>query len=212
MNLTKAGSLCHMAQIAMRNGKSGLTLFPGTVIRVIESGCWRQFVVEQTGEQVTFDTFSDFVSADLPEGLGADKTTLLNLCSLRSSDEHRKAFALIEAAYDPAGDEKGKGGGGNNPHGCKGKPSGITVNNVNADSPARPVGNSREATMRRLRKDHPQLHQQVVAGDLSANAAAVKAGFRKKLTALEAAIKAYEKLDPREQLQFATYLAEGKQT
>ena len=37
----------------------------------------------------------------------------------------------------------------------------------------------RAYTLRRLEKDHPELFQQVCAGELSANAAAIEAGFRK---------------------------------
>jgi hypothetical protein len=42
-----------------------------------------------------------------------------------------------------------------------------------------PTGTSKDATLRRLRKDRPDLHQQVIAGELSANAAALEAGFRR---------------------------------
>ena len=40
-------------------------------------------------------------------------------------------------------------------------------------------GNGVAPTLRRLRRDHPQLADQVDQGKLSANAAAIKAGFRR---------------------------------
>jgi hypothetical protein len=40
-------------------------------------------------------------------------------------------------------------------------------------------GNGRAYTLRRLAKDHPELFEQVVAGELSANQAAKQTGFRK---------------------------------
>lgn len=43
-----------------------------------------------------------------------------------------------------------------------------------------PTGNSESAALRRLRKDRPDLHAQVLNGELSAHAAAVQAGFRPK--------------------------------
>jgi hypothetical protein len=46
-------------------------------------------------------------------------------------------------------------------------------------------GNSRAYTLRRLERDHPQLFLKTIRGEMSANAAAIKAGFRKKLTPLE---------------------------
>jgi hypothetical protein len=45
--------------------------------------------------------------------------------------------------------------------------------------PQRPQGNSRQALMRRLRRDHPQLHRLVLDGQISPYRAAVVAGFRR---------------------------------
>jgi hypothetical protein len=44
----------------------------------------------------------------------------------------------------------------------------------------RHYGNSRADTIARLHRDRPDLAQKVEAGELSANAAAIEAGFRKK--------------------------------
>lgn len=44
--------------------------------------------------------------------------------------------------------------------------------------PSRPEGNTRRKALRRLRDQRPDLHDEVVAGRLSAHAAAVEAGFR----------------------------------
>jgi hypothetical protein len=41
-------------------------------------------------------------------------------------------------------------------------------------------GNSAIYTLKRLKRDRPDLFQQVLGGALSANAAAIEAGFRKK--------------------------------
>jgi len=43
-------------------------------------------------------------------------------------------------------------------------------------------GNSRAYTLTRLKREAPELFKRVVDGELSANAAAIEAGFRKKLT------------------------------
>jgi hypothetical protein len=40
-------------------------------------------------------------------------------------------------------------------------------------------GNNAEYTLRRLRRDNPELAEKVIKGELSANKAAIKAGFRK---------------------------------
>lgn len=52
------------------------------------------------------------------------------------------------------------------------------VDNIN--EVGRPDGTSREAGLRRLRKDAPALHAEVLAGRLTAHAAMVQAGFRRK--------------------------------
>jgi hypothetical protein len=44
----------------------------------------------------------------------------------------------------------------------------------------RPTGNSSAAIIRRLRRDHPELHQLVLAGELTPYRAAVIAGFRRQ--------------------------------
>ena len=55
-------------------------------------------------------------------------------------------------------------------------------------------GNSKAYTCERLSKVAPELFEEVKAGRMSANAAAIKAGIRKKPTAYEIALKAVRKL------------------
>jgi hypothetical protein len=45
---------------------------------------------------------------------------------------------------------------------------------------SRPTGTSRATALRRLRKDRPDIHARVLKGELSAHAAMIEAGFRKK--------------------------------
>lgn len=53
--------------------------------------------------------------------------------------------------------------------------------------PSKPqYGNSREGALRRLQKDRPDLHERVIAGELSAHAAAIEAGFRAKTVTIPA--------------------------
>jgi len=58
-----------------------------------------------------------------------------------------------------------------------------TLYDVQGFIPPAPTGNSQGALLRRLRKDHHDLHKMVLNGELSANAAAIEAGFRKRATA-----------------------------
>jgi hypothetical protein len=52
----------------------------------------------------------------------------------------------------------------------------VGVDNINSH----PTGTSTGAALRRLRKDRPDLHATVLAGEVSAHAAMVEAGFRRK--------------------------------
>lgn len=57
-----------------------------------------------------------------------------------------------------------------NPSGRQAKGSNVTASKAE--------GNGRTQALRRLRDQRPDLHDDVIAGNLSAHAAAVKAGFR----------------------------------
>jgi hypothetical protein len=183
------------------SGKS-LAHIPALVKRVLQEESWRYRIIEKTGEECRFaaDEFVRFVTTPPLEGLGATVEALKNLCR-----DDRVAYDLIEQATQQAD------GGNNNPYGCKGKQiDPINVDNINVDSkpeiPKRPIGTSRDAALRRLRKDRPDLHQRVLAGELTPHAAMKAAGFRKVPTALEVAQKAYRKLGPKERATFLEWV------
>jgi hypothetical protein len=79
------------------------------------------------------------------------------------TDKRRQA---LRAQADDLSDRRNEYGSGR-PDGAKRRPQ-------------RPKGNSREAILRRLRRDHPALHGLVLNGELSPFAAAVAAGFRRR--------------------------------
>lgn len=58
-------------------------------------------------------------------------------------------------------------------------------------------GTDTEYTLRRLKRDAPELLVQIESGELSVNAAAIKAGFRKKPNPEEVCIKAFRKSENR---------------
>ena len=108
---------------------------------------------------------------------------------------------------------KGKEGNptGNNQH------SGITNNVSNSSNmfPAKPKptkrkavqGNSRAYTVSRLERDRPDLFAKVCAKELTANAAAKLAGWRKEQSPLDAAKRAWKKMSADEQTEFLTWAA-----
>jgi hypothetical protein len=77
----------------------------------------------------------------------------------------------------------------------------IKSDNITLDGDGR--GTSKSYTVARLKREAPALFQAVCAGELSANAAAIEAGFRKKPTPFETIIRLLPKLsdDERDQLR-----------
>jgi hypothetical protein len=68
------------------------------------------------------------------------------------------------------------------------RPTKTVYDNVDGvHTSGRPSGNSRAAFLRRLRKDRPDIHARVLAGELSPHAGMIEAGFRKRPVRNEAA-------------------------
>ena len=97
-------------------------------------------------------------------------------------------------------------------HGGDRKSDKIKADNISLDSdlfpPPEPAkkkadaGTSRAYTLTRLKNERPDLFKRVVNEELTANAAAIEAGWRKKETAIEAAKRAVQKMTQEDQLEF----------
>lgn len=116
---------------------------------------WRRFT-RPGGRVVEWDDFRAFVEAPLPDGLETDLKDLEWVCR-RQPD----VLDLIDQAV-----QKPK-------HVRRSDGDTITITDPNAR------GTARLSALRKLRSDRPDLHAQVLAGDLSAHAAMVAAGFRR---------------------------------
>lgn len=157
-NLKKNANLVEALGSSLRSGDHGLKAVPGLVKRVLVEEAWRSFVT-QRGELVEYDRFEEFVATPPLKGLGASVDLVRTLVR-----DDPVALDLFDQATQHA----------------VGRPQ-ETLSNM--QDKAAPTGTSREAGLRRLRKDRPDLHAEVLAGALSTHAAMVKAGFwRKKIT------------------------------
>lgn len=145
---------------AIRYGGSGLADVPDLVIKVIDGELWREFKSPRGQEK--HPSFEAFVKAPNPGGLGATVELLQDLCRRR-----KDVLDKIDSATQR------KHGGDH-----KSEDYRIKIDNIQLDKA--PSGTSESAALRRLRKDRPDLHARVLDGELSANAAAVEAGFRKR--------------------------------
>ena len=69
------------------------------------------------------------------------------------------------------------------------------------------AGTSRAYTLVRLKNERPDLFSKVCAKELTANAAAKQAGWRKEQSPLDAAKRAWKKMSADEQTEFLTWAA-----
>lgn len=133
-----------------------LRSIPGLVKRVINENMWPERIVRVTGEIATFKTFAEFVTTAPPAGLGTDIDTLERLCR----DDAEAVTLLRQATTNPKHVHVSD------------------ANNVSISKPAH--GNTRAYTLDRLSRERPDLYERVVNKELTANAAAIEAGWRKR--------------------------------
>jgi len=157
---------------ALREGEHGLKTGPALLVRVLREESWRSFVT-QRGDEVQHQRFEHFVTTPPLKGLGANMRLIEKLIdSIDDPEERMEAFDLLGRAIHP-----GKGG---DRRSAQFKEENIRSENSDVDPKKDAGGTSREAGLRRLRKDCPELHAEVLAGRLSTHAAMVKAGFWKR--------------------------------
>lgn len=137
-----------------------LRSIPGLVKRVINENMWPERIVRVTGEIATFKTFAEFVTTAPPAGLGTDIDTLERLCR----DDAEAITLLRQATTNPK-------------HVHVPDSDNVTI------TPDR--GNTRAYTLDRLSRERPDLYERVINKELSANAAAIEAGWRKRKVQLD---------------------------
>lgn len=172
------------------------------ITRIVEKGLWDAVWLKNNGRIVEFDSFEEYATTKTPDGLGTTIQHLKNACR-----DDPKALDAIDKAT-----QRGRGNQAGVNQYTKPEESGIVSNIHNSTSlgdqlnksnsaslpsghagpssagTERPAGTTRDAALRRLRKDREDLHARVLAGDMSAHAAMVQAGFRKVKTPKEQAL------------------------
>lgn len=154
------------------DGSRDLSEVPGLIVEMIERDSWREFFNPDHKVYAKHEDFNAFVTASYPHGMGMKLDQLKALCR----DRPDAVDAIDRVCQQPIGV---------NQH----------TDNIRPQDPvSKKGGTSIEYGLRRLRKDRPDLHQRVLAKEMSVHAACVEAGFRKKPTALEQAKKLFEKM------------------
>ena len=149
---------------AIRTGGGALLYLPDQLRVVLENECWRHRRIRHSGKEVHFDSFVAFVEAKVPDGLEADIPTLRRLVA-----ERPDVLLLLDKAT------RGEHGGDRKSGEAKIKADNISLDTVHPD------GTSAAYALRRLeRAGEDGLLQQVMAKEISPNAAMVRAGLRPK--------------------------------
>ncbi|GMU54983.1 MAG: hypothetical protein AMXMBFR33_41290 [Candidatus Xenobia bacterium] len=160
----------------------GLANIPGLLKRTIVNECWRIRQCDISGRIYEFRTFEEFVDALPLEGLGSSMAQLRDLCrrdpeALDLLDKVTQRIGGRPAKEEPTEPYAEEAGPRETFDSVKGFPEVAPV-------ALAPTGNSCAAALRRLRKDRPDLHAEVLAGNKSPHAAMVEAGFRRKSISL----------------------------
>jgi hypothetical protein len=156
VNLVRNRHLVEDLGGALRSGQHGLSTVPGLLKRVLQEESWREFTT-QRGEHIQHDRFVEFVTTPPLAGIGATVELLQRLVG----DDVEARDLLDRAVQNPAHVHLGLS----------------DVDNIKVSTEP-PRGTSKDYALRKLRKDDPELHADVLAGRLSAHAAMVKAGHR----------------------------------
>jgi hypothetical protein len=149
--LRRNANLVDLLGSALRDGGHALGAVPGLLKQILVDGGWREFVT-QRGEHVMHERFADFASTPPLAGLGTTVEVVRKLLI----DDMEALDLLDRELQNPVG-------------------SNLPLDNVQGRAP---TGNAKDRALRRLRKDAPDLHADVIAGRITAHAAMVRGGFR----------------------------------
>jgi hypothetical protein len=147
----------------INHGGGSLDMIPRTVKHVLgdnewRAEMWRKRHSDLIDETIEFESFEQFVTTDLPRGLGCSIERLKHLCF----DDTEALDAIDKALRKKPGKRKRD-------------PDIVPIGHNK-----RLGGNTRDRALRMLRDKRPDLHKRVLAGELSPHAAMIEAGFRKK--------------------------------
>ena len=163
-NLRYNDEICNTLQNAIAYGIGRVQHIPGLLERIINENMWQERIMVMNGQRVEFKRFRDFIVTDPPEGLGSDYDTLKEICLSQEREDVLNQIDKLEKGEEVKPGPKSK------------EDSSL----YNIQETQYPSGTSAQAAIRRLRKDRPDLLAQVLAGELSANAAAIEAGHRQR--------------------------------
>jgi hypothetical protein len=164
---------------AVDHGAPRLQSIPALIKKILETGAWRRRM--HNGKLYEHERFLDFLTAKPQSGCGYDPAQIEKLIESDTETLGMWRKAVTAPAHVKRDD--------------------------NYNVIVKPQqGNSRAYTVDRLSREAPGLYQAVVRGELSANRAAIEAGFRKPPKPFDQIRKLLPKLTPAERLQLKDLL------
>jgi hypothetical protein len=163
-----SNTLVELLGSSLHYGGSALSDVPALLKRVLQDQSWRCFRT-RLGDLVEYDSdqFPVFVQVDPLRGLGASVKLLEDICG-----DDLETRNLLDQALQ-------------RPHGTNRYSSSRVGESPTLEIPAPPAGGTVEQAIRRLRKDRPDLLQDVIDGEMSPHAAMKEAGFRRRRVSVD---------------------------
>jgi hypothetical protein len=169
----RAGEIHNEMIRATSDTVHGFKILPSLMRAMLENDGWRRLVRPIDSQVFTHETVASWVLGEPWAGLNFPSWDALYAVLDRADGGKAVRAMLVERgapANGLAGDTRASRGG-------PGRPPAGTKNMGNSHITG---GKDTRSTIARLKRDNPDLAEQVIRGELSANAAAIKAGFRKR--------------------------------
>ncbi|MFN6398998.1 MAG: hypothetical protein ACK449_03800 [Planctomycetota bacterium] len=177
LNEVEKGQLCQSTIESLYDATGGMKHFPKLLKKIIINKAWERRV--NKGRLIELKSLRELITEKPIRGWGEDPKMVEAVIK-----DDPECLALFREAM------KSERGGDHTTE--QGKKQAKHNNVMDCSEPVQ--GNSKAYTCERLSKVAPELFEEVKAGRMSANAAAIKAGIRKKPTAYDVALKAVRKL------------------
>ena len=163
LNEIECGQLCSTASSSLSRAEFGLSNFPKLLKKIIQFRAWekRRLVTpdgRHIGGVIELQGLRELIATKPLKGWGEDPKKVEALIK-----DDPECLTMYREEMKPSVGRKKKG---------------QSVDNINALET--PKGTSKSYTLSRLERESPELFDSVCSGELSANAAAIKAGFRQK--------------------------------
>ena len=149
-------------QAIMHGGEQAFEVVPIILDKVIAQRLW---AAGSDKDGTPFKSFESFVTHRRPQGLESNIDELLAFCR-----RHEEVQKLIRGEVEPEREHRGA----------------TKEERENRDSNTTSSGRGATYLLKRLKRDIPALFERVVKGELTANAAAIEAGFRERTITITA--------------------------